>query len=66
MVEGKPVPTVPLSSYVREKRSQHPEGLIQKGEFLLGEPQQLLPTVTPLKQEMEPSLSGNAGCEPTP
>lgn len=67
MVEGKPVPTVPLSSYVRGKEIANIlKDWIQKGEFLLGEPQQLLPTVTPLKQEMEPSLSGNAGCEPTP
>ncbi len=43
-VEGKEVPTVPLSSYVRAKEiALILKDAIQKGTFLLGEPQQLLP-----------------------
>lgn len=43
-VEGKTVPTVPLSSYVRAKEIANIlKGWIQKGEFLLGEPQHFLP-----------------------
>lgn len=45
-INGKDVPTVPLSSYVR---AQEIAGIlkkwIEKGEFLLGEPQKLVPTV---------------------
>ncbi|MHC1727085.1 MAG: homocysteine biosynthesis protein [Syntrophobacteraceae bacterium] len=45
-VEGKEVPTVPLSSYVRAKEiAGILKEWIEKGEFLLGEPQQMLPTV---------------------
>jgi uncharacterized protein (DUF39 family) len=44
-IEGKEVPSIPLSSYTRAKEIA---GLlkdwIQKGEFLLGEPQHPLPT----------------------
>lgn len=44
-IEGKDVPTVPLSSYVRAKEiAEILKGWIQKGEFLLGEPQHPLPT----------------------
>jgi uncharacterized protein (DUF39 family) len=46
MLEGKEVATVPLSSYVRAREIA---GLlkqsIEKGEFLLGEPQHLIPSV---------------------
>jgi uncharacterized protein (DUF39 family) len=46
-VEGRPVPTVPLSSYVR---AQEIAGIlkewIQKGEFFIGEPQKFLPSVS--------------------
>lgn len=46
MVEGKEVPTVPLSSYVRAKEiAEILKDWIAKGEFLLGEPQQMLPSV---------------------
>ncbi len=45
-IEGQEIPTVPLSSYVR---AQEIAGIlkqwIQRGEFFLGEPQHLLPTV---------------------
>jgi uncharacterized protein (DUF39 family) len=45
-VQGKEVPTVPMSSYVRAKEiAQILKDWIVKGEFLLGEPQQLLPSV---------------------
>jgi L-aspartate semialdehyde sulfurtransferase len=45
MVEGKEVPTVPLSSYVRAKEiASILKDWIQQGRFLLGEPQHPLPT----------------------
>ncbi len=45
-VEGKEIPTVPLSSYVRAQEIANLlKQWIQKGEFFLGEPQHLLPTV---------------------
>ncbi len=45
-VEGKEVPTVPLSSYVKAKEiAGILKEWIQNGEFLLGEPQKMLPTV---------------------
>lgn len=45
-VEGKEVPTVPLSSYVRAKEiATILKDWIQSGEFLLGEPQKPLPSV---------------------
>ncbi len=44
-VEGKEVSTVPLSSYVRAKEiALILKDAIQQGTFLLGEPQQLLPS----------------------
>jgi L-aspartate semialdehyde sulfurtransferase len=44
-IEGKEVPTVPLSSYVRAREiAALLKNWIQQGEFLLGEPQHLLPT----------------------
>ncbi len=51
-VEGKEVPTVPLSSYVRAVEIANIlKSWIQKGQFLLGEPQQLLPTAPVEKKE---------------
>ncbi len=45
-VEGKEIPTVPLSSYVRAKEiAEVLKGWIEKGEFTLGEPQKMIPTV---------------------
>jgi len=45
-VEGKEVPTVPLSSYVRAKEiAEILKGWIEKGEFTLAEPQNMLPSV---------------------
>ena len=42
---GKEIPTTPLSSYPKARKiAETLKGWIQKGEFLLGEPQQLLPT----------------------
>lgn len=44
-VAGKEVPTVPLSSYVRAKEIAHTlKEWLEKGLFLLGEPQHPLPT----------------------
>jgi len=43
---GQDVPSVPLSSYVRALEIAHIlKGWIEKGEFLLTEPQEMLPTV---------------------
>ena len=45
VVEGKKVPTVPLSSYVRAKEiATILKGWIERGDCFLGEPQQPLPT----------------------
>jgi L-aspartate semialdehyde sulfurtransferase len=45
-VEGRQVPTVPLSSYVRAQEIANIlKEWIQKGEFQIGEPQKFLPTV---------------------
>jgi len=42
---GKEIPTTPLSSYLKARKiAGILQEWIQKGEFLLGEPQQLLPT----------------------
>jgi len=47
---GKEIPTTPLSSYLRARKiAEILKEWIQKGEFLLGEPQQLLPSVNPSK-----------------
>ncbi len=47
---GKEIPTTPLSSYPKAKKiAEILREWIQKGEFLLGEPQQLLPSVNPTK-----------------
>lgn len=44
---GKEVPTTPLSSYPKARKiAEILKEWIQKGEFLLGEPQQLLPTAS--------------------
>ncbi|MDR3570098.1 MAG: homocysteine biosynthesis protein [Syntrophobacteraceae bacterium] len=45
-IEGREIPTVPLSSFVRAKEiAQILKNWIEKGEFVLGEPQNMLPTV---------------------
>jgi len=42
---GREIPTTPLSSYLKAKKiAEILKEWIRKGEFLLGEPQQLLPT----------------------
>ncbi|MBM4332161.1 MAG: hypothetical protein FJ117_13230 [Deltaproteobacteria bacterium] len=47
---GKEIPTTPLSSYSKAKKiSEILKDWIQKREFLLGEPQQLLPSVSQSK-----------------
>jgi uncharacterized protein (DUF39 family) len=44
-LDGKEVPTVPLSSMVRAREiAQHLKQWIATGQFLLGEPVELLPT----------------------
>lgn len=67
MVEGKEVATVPLSSYVRAREiAGILKQAIEKGDFELGEPQHLIPTVTrdehrpdemPLKTFEQPQLA---------
>lgn len=53
-VEGREIPTVPLSSYVRAREIA---GLLKewilKGEFLLGEPQHMLPTASRRNKAVE-------------
>ncbi|HSR11319.1 MAG TPA: homocysteine biosynthesis protein [Thermodesulfobacteriota bacterium] len=45
---GKEIPATPLSSYPKAKKiCETLRDWIQKGEFLLGEPQQMLPSATP-------------------
>ena len=45
-VEGREIPTVPLSSYVRAKEiAECLKSWIDKGEFILGEPQKMIPSV---------------------
>ncbi len=45
-IEGREIPTVPLSSYLRAKEiAEILKSWIEKGEFLLGEPQKMLPSV---------------------
>jgi uncharacterized protein (DUF39 family) len=45
-VEGREVQTVPLSSYVRAKEiAETLKDWIEKGEFMLGEPQNMIPSV---------------------
>jgi uncharacterized protein (DUF39 family) len=45
---GKEIPTTPLSSYSMAKKiAEILKSWIQKGDFLLGEPQQLLPSIAP-------------------
>jgi uncharacterized protein (DUF39 family) len=45
-VEGREIPTVPISSYVRAKEiAETLRNWIEKGEFILGEPQKMIPTV---------------------
>jgi uncharacterized protein (DUF39 family) len=45
---GKEIPTAPLSSYPKARKiAEILKEWIQKGEFTLGEPQQLLPSVKP-------------------
>ncbi len=46
LFKGQEIPTVPLSSYVRALEiARILKGWIEKGEFLLTEPQEMLPTV---------------------
>jgi len=46
-VEGRDIPTVPLSSYVRAKEiAETLRSWIEQGEFILGEPQKMIPSVT--------------------
>ena len=57
-VNGKEVQTAPLSSYVRAVEIANIlKEWIQKGEFLLGEPQHLLPSVAPQEAESIPDPS---------
>ena len=45
-VEGREIPAVPLSSYVRAKEiAEILKSWIEKGEFMLGEPQNMIPSV---------------------
>jgi uncharacterized protein (DUF39 family) len=45
-VQGREIPTVPLSSYVRAKEiAETLKAWIEKGEFMLGEPQNMIPSV---------------------
>ncbi len=49
---GKEIPVTPLSSYSKAKKiAEILKTWIQKGEFLLGEPQQLLPSVAPVERK---------------
>jgi L-aspartate semialdehyde sulfurtransferase len=58
-VEGRQVPTVPLSSYVRAQEIANIlKEWIQKGEFQLGEPQKFLPSI--MKAEQTPAVPGKA------
>jgi uncharacterized protein (DUF39 family) len=55
-VEGREVTTVPLSSYVRAKEIANIlKDWIQKGTFLLGEPQHMIPSVPPREKKPEDS-----------
>jgi len=59
-VEGREVPTIPLSSYVRAQEIANIlKEWIQKGEFQLGEPQKLLPSI-PWETEQAPAATGKA------
>jgi uncharacterized protein (DUF39 family) len=56
-VEGREIPTVPLSSYVRAKEiAEILRNWIEKGEFVLGEPQNMIPSV-PRAQAAEVKVS---------
>ena len=47
-VNGKVIPTAPLSSYYKARRiAETLKGWIEKGDFVLGEPQELLPAQRP-------------------
>jgi uncharacterized protein (DUF39 family) len=53
MVEGKEVPTVPLSSYPRAKEiAGILKDWIRQGSFLLGEPQHPLPATFQKKDQL--------------
>lgn len=57
MVEGKEIPTVPLSSYVRAKEiAIILKNWIEQGAFLLGEPQHFLPTIASEKSGTAESI----------
>jgi uncharacterized protein (DUF39 family) len=56
-VEGKEIPTAPLSSYVRAKEiAVVLKNWIKKGEFLLGEPQHLLPSASEGRKAISDSV----------
>ncbi|MGA2225266.1 MAG: homocysteine biosynthesis protein [Syntrophobacteraceae bacterium] len=58
-VEGREIPTVPLSSYVRAKEiAEFLKSWIVKGEFILGEPQNMLPSV-PRAEAMNVNPAGS-------
>ncbi len=58
-VEGREIPTVPLSSYVRAKEiAEYLKSSIAKGEFLLGEPQHMIPSV-PRAEAMHTNPAGS-------
>lgn len=64
-VEGKEVPTAPLSSYVRAKEIANLlKEWIRKGTFLLGEPQRLIPSV-PVEEKKGKSDADPQGPEET-
>lgn len=61
-VEGREVPTVPLSSYVRAKEIANIlKEWIEKGEFQIGEPQKFLPSVP--RAEQTPAVTGKAAAK---
>jgi uncharacterized protein (DUF39 family) len=62
VVEGKEIPTVPLSSYVRAREiASILKEWILKGQFFIGEPQHLVPTVP-----VEKRASADAPTAPAP
>ncbi len=65
-VEGRDVPTVPLSSYSRAREiAGILKSWIEQGTFTLGEPQQLLPTV-PIMGAVSPPGTSGEDSEPRP
>jgi L-aspartate semialdehyde sulfurtransferase len=68
MVQGKEVPTAPLSSYLRAKEiAEILKKWIEEGSFLLGEPQHLLPSIDEAEAEEHASGFSTTGSDrPTP